>query len=437
MMRRWTTALAVTCALTWAGAPLAQEMPAGNTLTIPEAIELAWRNNIQSIRQEDNLQLAQAQKVGSRESYLPSVSWSGSWARSSPVQLAFINDELVELKDFYRFGFQASQEIFNGFRYIHAPRASSAALRASEYQLRSTRQQLALDTKRSCYDLIKAQMLADVQLRAVKRSEEQLETSNARYELGSASMSDFLKSKVQLGTDSLELIRRENAVQVSRATLNNQLGLAVDRATEIDARLEFEPYPLPSREAMNAALDTHPDVLNAAYSRESAGHDVGTARSARFPSISAFANYSYSTAVFPDAFEDITSADNASFGLSFDYTLFSGFSTTSQVRQAKVRRHTAEAELAQSKRTVSLAITTAALGVEEARRRYQVSEQQVQSAQEDLNIAQEKYNLGAATILDILNAQVSLSQSETAKIEAVFDYNLAVADLEKAMGGGD
>jgi TolC family type I secretion outer membrane protein len=415
----------------------AQEMPAGNTLSIPEAIELAWKNNIQSIRQENSLRTSEAQKVGTRATYLPSVSWSASWARSSPVQLAFINDELVQLKNSYRFQLQASQEIFNGFRYVHAPRAGAASVRASEYQLRSTRQQVALDTKRGCYDLIKAQMLADVQRRAVKRSEEQLETSKARYELGSASMSDFLKSKVQLGNDSLQLITDENAVLVARATLNDQLGLPVNRPTEVDAKLEFEPFPLPGTEAMAAAIETHPDVLNATALEEAARHDVGSARSAQYPTVSAFASYSYSTAFFPESFDEITKADNASFGLAFDMTLFSGFSTTSQIRQAKVRRHTAEAELVQARRTVSLAITTAALGVDEARKRYQVSEEQVRSAQEDLNIAQEKYNLGAATILDILNAQVSLSQAETGKVQAVFDYNLAVASLEKAMGGGD
>lgn len=437
MYHRFTAAI-VTVALLAVSIPAAaQEIPTKTTLTIPEAIELAWRSNIKSISQLDNVRLAEAQKLDSRQTYLPSLTWSGSWSRNSPIQLSFINNQLVELQDFYRFNFSLRQPIFNGFRYVFAPRSSTANVDRSKSQLRSTRQQVALETKQACYDLLKAQMLTDVQRQAVKRSAEQLETAKARYELGSASLSDFLKSKVQLGNDSLLLITRENDIAVKRATLNDLLGMPVSRPTEIDARLEFEPHDIPTPADQQAAVAAHPDVLAAEYARQSARADIGSARSARYPTVSAFADYSYSTPIFPDAFSEITGDDNASFGISLSYTIFSGYSTTAQIRQAKVREHTAEADLAQAKRTVSLAIATASLKVDEARKRYQVSEEQVNSAQEDLNIAQEKYNLGAATILDVLDAQVSLSQSQTEKIQAVFDYNLAVAQLEKAMGKGD
>lgn len=437
MYHRFTAAI-VTVALLAVSIPAAaQEIPTKTTLTIPEAIELAWRNNIKSISQLDNVRLAEAQKLDSRQTYLPSLTWSGSWSRNSPIQLSFINNQLVELQDFYRFNFSLRQPIFNGFRYVFTPRSSTANVDRSKSQLRSTRQQVALETKQACYDLLKAQMLTDVQRQAVKRSAEQLETAKARYELGSASLSDFLKSKVQLGNDSLLLITRENDIAVKRATLNDLLGMPVSRPTEIDARLEFEPHDIPDATARQAAVDGHPDVVAADYALRGARADIGSARSARYPTVSAFADYSYSTPIFPDAFSDVTGDDNASFGISLSYTIFSGFSTTAQIRQAKVREHTAEADLAQAKRTVSLAIATASLKVDEARKRYQVSEEQVNSAQEDLNIAQEKYNLGAATILDVLDAQVSLSQSQTDKIQAVFDYNLAVAQLEKAMGKGD
>ena len=56
------------------------------------------------------------------------------------------------------------------------------------------------------------------------------------------------------------------------------------------------------------------------------------------------------------------------------------------------------------------------------------------AAEEDLKITREKYNLGAATILDLLDAQVSLKTAQVALIQVDFDLNLAVAKLENAMG---
>jgi outer membrane protein TolC len=424
------------------------QMPAKMTFTIPEAIELAWRNNIQSISQRDLLRDAIALKKSTRTTFLPNISLNTGWERSSPKSIRTIRtvDSLGNIEerdtvtqDLYYYGFSLSQPLFNSRSgsYVHLPKSAQAGVHRSEQDLRSTRQSVALEVKMKCYDLLKAQMLLDVQKRAVERSAEQLETSQARFDLGSASMSDYLKSKVQLGNDSLLLISRENAAAIKRAELNDFLGLPVDRPTEIDAMLDFEPYPLPSVQARTEAVSAHPDVMSASYSMEASGHSLANARWSRLPSVDLVADYGWGGTSFPDSLEDVHKFDRASFGVQISYTLFSGYSTSSRIDQAKIERHRAESQLAQVKRTVQLAIKTASLTLDEARKRYHVSEEQVRSAQEDFNIAQEKYNLGAATILDVLDAQFSLSEAETGKIEAVFDYNLAVAELEKAMGGGD
>jgi outer membrane protein TolC len=425
-----------------AGAALAQEapapgMPAKMALTIPEAINLAWNNNIVSIRQQDALQQAQARRREARSTYLPELSMNLQYSKSNNPQLSFFNDEVFETTNSYNLGFTLSQPIFDGFNYIHTPKARSADIHSSEAALRNTRQGVAFDAKRLCYDLLKAQRLSDVQQRAVERSQEQLETSKARYELGSASMSDYLKSKVQLGRDSLTLITRENNIEIARATLNDFLGLPVSRRTEVDVQLEFEPYPLPDEGALLASVSTHPYVMAATYAEEAASHEVGSSQSVMWPRLDAFARYSYFTGKFPESADDIWRADNHTVGLSLNWTIFSGFATSSRVKQAKINRHTFEEELVQAQRTVSLAITTSALRVSEAQKRFTVAEDQVESAQEDLDIAQEKYNLGAATILDILTAQVSLSEAETERIQAGYDFFLSIAELERAMGGGD
>lgn len=437
MVRTLTAAIVVTALVAMAIPAAAQGLPTKMTLTIPEAIELAWRNNINSLNAQNAVSDAKASKLGGRSVYLPRLSLSASWDRSYPKQQINFGSSIFASQDSYGYRFSLSQPLFDGFRYIYAPRWETANVSRSEARLRSTRQRITSETKSFCYDLLKAQMLADVRQKSVKQAQEQLQTSQARYELGSASLSDFLKAKVRLGNDSLSLIVAENDIMVRRARLNDYLGLPVNRATEIDAQMNLEAYQIPSTQEQLAAVNDHPDVQDAMRSVDMASANIGSARSNRYPYVSANASYSYNTSQFPDGFDEIAANDRAAIGISINYTIFSGFSTTSQIRRAKVSKHTAENQLAQAKRTVALAVTTAALKVEEARRRYEVTIEQVRSAEEDFNIAQEKYNLGAATILDVLDAQVSLSDAETKKIEAIFDFSLAVAQLEKAMGKGD
>jgi outer membrane protein TolC len=344
-----------------------------------------------------------------------------------------------EQRDEYGYSFGLRQPLFNGSNgsYLHSPRANSARVNASEEELRATRQTVALETKTRCYDLLKAQKLAEVQERAVQRSIEQLETSQARYELGSASMSDFLKSKVQLGNDSLTLITRQNAIEIARAELNNYLALDVERPTEVDVELEFAPYPLPTADAITQAVANHPTVRARAYDLKRWGFELGNTQSTRLPTISLTASYGWVGTQFPNSLDEVTQSDTYSYGINISWRIFTGFSTSANVNQAKVAKHVAESELAQARRDVRLGIKTASLGVTEAGKRFRVAEDQVESAQEDLDIAQEKYNLGAATILDILVAQVNLSSAETDRIQAGYDWLLAIADLERSMGGGD
>jgi outer membrane protein TolC len=113
-------------------------------------------------------------------------------------------------------------------------------------------------------------------------------------------------------------------------------------------------------------------------------------------------------------------------------SIFEGFLITSQVRSAKAQVRLNEDNLEQNKRDLTLAIKQADLLVKEAERKIQLTDDALTSAEEDLKLTQEKYNLGAASILDLLNANVSYKTAKNNQVQALYDYNLAVAQFEKA-----
>ncbi len=77
---------------------------------------------------------------------------------------------------------------------------------------------------------------------------------------------------------------------------------------------------------------------------------------------------------------------------------------------------------------------TALLDINNARANLILYEESLRSADEDLQIAQERYNLGAATVLDLLDAEKNLADARNNFVSAKFDFNLAVFALDKAMG---
>ena len=99
-----------------------------------------------------------------------------------------------------------------------------------------------------------------------------------------------------------------------------------------------------------------------------------------------------------------------------------------------MRRNDARAFLADSRNLAKSNIQTIFLDIGKLREQNNVSTENVEAATEDLKITQERYNLGAASILDLLDAQVSLKQAQVQLIQADFNLNTKVAELDKAMG---
>ncbi|MGH8004687.1 MAG: TolC family protein, partial [Limisphaerales bacterium] len=122
------------------------------------------------------------------------------------------------------------------------------------------------------------------------------------------------------------------------------------------------------------------------------------------------------------------------FGFSVGYNIFDRFSTYRSIKSSQARHSNARESYLQTKSQVALEVKQAFLDLAQARQKLDVTNQQSESAEEDLNIVQEKYNLGAATILELLDAQVSYKQAKSDQVQSLFDYNLAAARLKKSIG---
>jgi len=121
-------------------------------------------------------------------------------------------------------------------------------------------------------------------------------------------------------------------------------------------------------------------------------------------------------------------------GLTVSFNLFNGFQTQTAYLNARNDVKAANEKLEQSKSDAALEVKQAYLDIEMYSKSILVTQQTVQSAEEDLNLVQEKYRLGAASILELLDGQVSFQTAKSNDVQALFNYNLAVAALERAIG---
>jgi len=152
------------------------------------------------------------------------------------------------------------------------------------------------------------------------------------------------------------------------------------------------------------------------------------------PTVSGWAEYSFSDGTRGDTITFNQSSQSRTFGLQVSYNIFDGFSRENRVSQFKAALNDRRAEFVDARNLTVNRIKTAFFNIEQLQEQLNVSRENVNAADEDLKISQEKYRLGAATILDLLDAQVSLKEAQMSLIQTEFDLNLAIANLENAMG---
>jgi TolC family type I secretion outer membrane protein len=412
-------------------------------LTLNDALSTALEKNFGYRIAEGNWEVAKAEKTGAAGALLPFVSagLSYGWTKRGPSSsftqglIVVPGSNQTTTTANYSLGLDVRQNLFDGGASYSGYRAASASETAARENFRGARQKLIFDVRSSYFSALKAKLLLEVQKDVVKRGEEQLKIAQARYDLGSASLSDVLKAKVSFANDQLTLISAENSYQVSLANLNSIIGENVNDSIELaDTLAPPTELNLGFEEALLKAEKNHPDLLAAQENMKAADWGVQAGRAGLYPSLSLNAGYGWNNRDFSRVTSLFDRDYQWRFGFSIGYNIFDRFSTYQSIKSSQARHANAQETYLQTRSQVALEVKQAFLDLAQAKQKLEVTNQQSESAEEDLNIVQEKYNLGAATILELLDAQVSYKQAKSDQVQALFDYNLAAARLKKSIG---
>ncbi len=445
------------------GKTAAQQM-----LTLDDAIELALKNRAAIIAARGSERVAGWDRVVALGQFLPridasyryakskdtdqeteadvptafdTVSWEGT-SNGDPITITTLEptafeSRTIQLEDdestSKNLSIDASMSLLNVSNWFEL--AAAGAAKAREHlNVIASEQDMVLSVKASYYLYLAAVERIETDEEAVKRSEEQLKLIESKYELGSASRSDVLKQRVRLGNDRLALLEGANLVTTTRADLAYTIGIDPRSNTEFSTEYVIRDFDGTLDNAIEFSLEHNPSLLSARKDVDVARHSVKARWADYLPTLGGFASYSIFDGTRGDTLTYDFSSRSRTYGISLNWNIFDGFFRERNLVAAKVSRNIAEADAAERQNLTIARVQSAYLEIQRLVEQRQVARENVAAAQEDLNITQEKYNLGAATILDLLDAQVSIKEAQVALIRAEFDYNLAVARLENAMG---
>jgi len=397
------------------------------TLTLEECIAIALERNADAVISEKNVESAAAGVMGAVANFLPQLDASSSYSKSatemSPDPNSYYSADLSLRQSLYRGGYNLAN-----LSYVRAGH------KKAQDSYEQTRQLVALEVKVRYFDLLQAARLLRVAEELVRSSEEQVKLEENLHEVGATTKANLLRAKVKLGEDRLSFISAQNNLSIAKANLNDILSWSLDTAVEVVDNLDVEQAELNLPSLIERAISQHTSVKIAEARVQQAKASLGMAKSGRMPSLSASGSYSWGDSDLPKGVEDWKAHDSWRFGLSLNMPIFDGFATKSNIRQARLNLAMAQEEWEQAVRDVALVVKQAYLNVTEAEERIQVTEESLALAEEERRLAQERYRLGASLLLELIDSQAAYSTAQTNHISALYDYQLAIAQLENAVG---
>jgi len=319
--------------------------------------------------------------------------------------------------------------IYSGGRLEGLVDQARLTYKVSDLNVDATRQQLKLSATNSYFNVLATRNLLEVAKQSVDDFAAHLKNVQAQYDVGTVARVDVLQTQVQLANAQDSLIKADNNYNFAVANLNNVIGLPLGGEIRLKEDLTYQQYPLTLDDNVKYALANRPEIYQSLANIAFAKDQIKIAQSGSLPTLDFNGANGWSAPVFPGM-----KNSNWMVSLSLGLNVFDSGLTRSLVQQAEYGVTTAQETARQSLDTIALDVRIAFLSMKEAEKRIDTSKVAVNQADENFRITRVRYTSGVGTNLDVVDAELALTQAKTNYIQALYDYNTSKALLDKAMG---
>lgn len=358
---------------------------------------------------------------------------------------------------------------------------------AAKLDINRTRNEIVLEAKNGFYSVLRAQALVKVAQDALQNAVDRLSDAQLRVQAGTAARYDVTTAKSAVASAEKTLISNRNSLAQAFASLNSVLGIDVDTQLELTsagaveipdiANLTYtgpdlKPSKPPENDLMVGAdgtvgdggaaqaaaakditvsnaiplddqyrsllaesLKMRPEVLREDASVAAAKKGVTVARAGLRPSLSLGYNYTYTPNV--GAFGQKTTGYGE---LTLSLPIFDSGATRGRITQAKADVATAEINRRSTVDSITLELRQAYMNLQAAELSLKAARQSLAQADEAYRLARLRYTTGVTSqegvspLIELSDAQQTLSQAQSDYINALYDYNNGRSALDKAVG---
>ena len=415
-------------------------------LSIEQAIAMALHQNRDLMIAGEERVKANAQVGEAKSGAFPQLTASGQYMRYIKKQVMFLppgnainpTDKtlLFEIgsNNAYSGAVQLSQALFSRKVGVALQIAKTYRQLAAE-SYSAAQQAVVRDTRKAYYQILLAQKLVEANRQGLEVIQANYTNIQAQYRVGAAAEYDLIRAEVQLANTEPLVISAENGYQLAVNTLKNLLAIPLDQPVVIAGELSYEELPAEvAKQAEAQALAVNPAIKQLSLQEQMLDRNISIEKAGNFPTLYAVGSYIWQSQDNTFKFGNYNWANTVNAGVSLSYPLFDGFRTRNRVQQAKVERNKVRYNRLKMEEGLRVQIQAGALRMAEARQRMSGQEKTIEQAQKAVRIAQTRFKSGVGTQLELLDAQVAMTRSQTNYAQALYDYLVSKTEWEFATG---
>lgn len=321
-----------------------------------------------------------------------------------------------------------SQVLYAGGQIRAAVKASEYLAQSEEWKKAAKLAEIEYAAKQAYYDALLADALVRVAEGSVRTFKRNLSDAQQMYDVGMISHYEVTRAKTELGARQADLVAATNGRKLALAGLRRILFVPQDTPVELKPEFDWRPPTASVTELVATAYDQRPEIRALQNGILAAEEDLNRVKGEYKPRIGASADYKNTQG------GSVSVPDGWTFTVGAEWELAAGGRRKHERLESRARLDSLKHQLADVERLVELDVTQAYIQIQDAMAKVDSERGTVELAREGLRLAELRFEEGVGTQSEILDAELALTNAETKLIQALRDYAVSNAALERATG---
>ncbi|MBU0573533.1 MAG: TolC family protein [Candidatus Margulisbacteria bacterium] len=325
-----------------------------------------------------------------------------------------------------------SQPIYTGGKLFSGLRSSQKGFSVAQEQLKSAMQNVSYNVTVAYFGVIQAEKFQELAQQSFDIAQEHLNQVNAMLKAGTSTRADVLRAEVSKAQAEVSLTKAKNSVLIAKNNFNNSLGKDLFEEiplSETEFTIKYEQIPEYSI-LLGYAYENRPDWKQFLFGKEIAAESVNIARSDYFPSLALVGTYGEQMSVYPSFTSDSHSWTAI---VSGSWSLLEA-PRRGKLKEARARLEEQNEQERSLYNTIALEVRNTFFDLKSALETLASTQKAVELAQENLKVSEVRFTSGLGTNLEVMDAQVALTQASIDNLDAIFGIITSKAKINRVTG---